>query len=240
MAAPDPPNFCSFLAALMAQVVAVVPTRRGAFVYAGGWAGARAPSCGVRQEAHPASGRALIAGRPSSGQLALHAVGDDTVDLDAPDAGGPPTASAVVEKFLSQVCAAPPPRPPPPPPPPTPHPHSHLRQLLVETYSGDIASMYPLLSPDFLESADPCYSKLMKQQPYTCLEYIARFEITSVLSLGMPEAIVRTRVRPTNLPVGGPMWVEFVFKVKGGRISSFEPVMDENGWVRAPKSGGRV
>ena len=66
------------------------------------------------------------------------------------------------------------------------------------------------------------------------------FEITSALSMGMPETIVRTRVRPTNLPPGGPMWVEFVFKVKDGGIRSFEPVLDDNGWVRAPKSGGRV
>ena len=75
--------------------------------------------------------------------------------------------------------------------------------------------------------------------PTTC-QYIARFEVTSALSLS-EETMVRTRVQPTNLPPGGPKWIEFTFKVKDGGIRSFEPVLDdETGWVRAPKSGGRT
>ena len=99
--------------------------------------------------------------------------------------------------------------------------------------------MYPFLSPDFLSEIGN-FDKTMKTQPYICLEHIARYEILSALSMGMPETIVRTRVQPTNLPPGAPKWVEFIFKVKDGGIKSFEPVLDENGWVRSPTSGGRV
>ena len=111
------------------------------------------------------------------------------------------------------------------------------------THSGDVKylrdAIYPLLSPDFLSEGN--FDANMKTQPYKCLECIASFEVTSALSLGGPETMVRTRVRPTNLPPGGPMWVEFLFKVKDGGIRSFEPVVDEEtGWIRAPMSGGRI
>lgn len=136
---------------------------------------------------------------------------EDEIDLDAPPpaAGSGPSASDTVTEFLTQ--------------------------LKARTYNGDPKSLYPLLAPDFL--ADGGFDKNMETQVYKSICSIAKFEILSSLSGFGAESLVRARVAPTNLPPGfDQKWVDWLFKVKGGMIASFEPELDENGWVRSKGS----